>query len=151
MTAATLPMTGGCRCGRVRFTITAPPLLTMACHCSGCQRMTGGPYSISVAVPQAGFAITAGETVLGGLHGEQLHHHHCDRCKSWLFTRIHPDIGFINVRASMLDKPGWYVPFIETYTSEAFPWARTEAEYSYTEFPPMEAYQALIAEYVALD
>ncbi len=24
----------------MRFQITAPPLLTMACHCTGCQRMT---------------------------------------------------------------------------------------------------------------
>ena len=28
-----LPREGGCRCGQVRFKVTAPPLLTMACHC----------------------------------------------------------------------------------------------------------------------
>lgn len=144
MSKTNLPMTGSCRCGKVRFTITAPPLLTMACHCTGCQRMTASAYSISIAVPEDGFTVTAGETVIGGLHGEQLHHHHCDWCKSWLFTRIEPGFGFVNVRASMLDAPGWFAPFIETYTSEAFPWAKTGATHSYAQFPAMEEYQPLI-------
>jgi hypothetical protein len=150
MTDATLPMTGGCRCGKVRFTITAPALLTMACHCTGCQRMTASAYSLSIAVPTPGFSVTQGEPVIGGLHGDQSRHHHCDWCKSWLFTRIEPDMGFVNVRASMLDDASEYAPFIETYTSEAFPWAKTGAAHSYTQFPPMEAFQALIAEYAAL-
>ena len=27
-----LPWEGGCRCGEVRFRVTAPPLLSAACH-----------------------------------------------------------------------------------------------------------------------
>ncbi len=149
MAHAPLPMTGGCRCGKVRFAITAAPLLTMACHCTGCQRMTASAYSISVAVPEGGFAVTAGETVIGGLHGDQLHHHHCDWCKNWLFTQIEPGLGFVNVRAAMLDETGWFTPFIETFTSEAFPWAKTGAAHSYAQFPAMEEYQPLIAAFAA--
>lgn len=144
-----LPMHGGCRCGKVRFTITAPPLLTMVCHCTGCQRMTGGAYSASVAIPGPGFAVTEGETVIGGLHGDQVHHHHCDWCKSWVFTRIEPDIGFVNVRAAMLDDPSWFTPFVETYTSEAFTWAAVGAPHSFPRFPEMDAYPPLVAEFAA--
>ena len=145
-----LPVTGGCRCGKVRFQVDAPPLLAMVCHCTGCQRMTASAFSTSIAVPTPSFAVTQGEAVIGGLHGDQARHHHCDWCKSWLFTRIEPDMGFVNVRASMLDDASWFAPFIETYTDEAFPWAKTGAPHSYAQFPPMEAYQALIAEYAAL-
>lgn len=147
MNAPDLPIDGGCRCGEVRFCIDAPPLLTMACHCAGCQRMTASAFSLSVAVPTAGFRVTTGETAIGGLHGEQLHHHHCDRCKSWLFTRIEPDPGFVNVRATMLDEPRWFTPFVETFTAEALPWARTPARHSYPAFPAMEDFPALLAEY----
>jgi len=52
---------GGCRCGQVRFRFTAQPLLTMACHCRGCQRMTGSAFSLSAAYPASGFEVTAGE------------------------------------------------------------------------------------------
>ncbi len=142
-----LPMNGGCRCGKVRFTIAAPPLVTMMCHCTGCQRMTGGAYSTSVAVPTAGFALTEGETVIGGLHGEQLRHHHCDWCKSWMFTRIEPDPGFVNVRATMLDDPSWFTPFVETYTSEALPWAVVGAPHKFERFPAI--WQPILAAFAA--
>jgi hypothetical protein len=59
-----LPLEGGCRCGRVRLRITALPLLTMACHCTGCQRMTAGAFSLSVAIPAAGFSVTEGEPAI---------------------------------------------------------------------------------------
>jgi hypothetical protein len=141
-------MHGGCRCGKVRFTISAPPILTMVCHCTGCQRMTGGAYSTSVAVPNAGFAVE-GETVIGGLHGEQARHHHCDWCKSWMFTRIEPDIGFVNVRATMLDDPSWFAPFLETYTSEALPWAVVGAPHKFERFPGREDFQPILAAFAA--
>lgn len=134
--------TGGCRCGQVRFEITAPPMLTMACHCKGCQRMTGGPYSLSVAVPPEGFKVTKGEPVIGGV-GDPAVHYHCPHCKSWVFTR--PQMApFVNVRTPMLDDPSGLEPFTETYTSEAFAFAATGAAHSYPEFPPMEEWQTLM-------
>lgn len=133
--------TGGCRCGQIRFEITAPPMLTMACHCKGCQRMTGGPYSLSVAVPPEGFRVTKGEPVIGGV-GDPAVHHHCPHCLSWVFTR--PQMApFVNVRIPMLDDPSGLEPFVDTYTSAAFPFAKTGAPQGYPEFPPMEAWQAL--------
>lgn len=142
-----LPWTGGCRCGRVRFRITAPPMLTMACHCTGCQRMTSSAFSLSVLVPGAGFAVTEGEPVIGGLHGE-VAHFGCAWCLSWMFTRP-PGMDMVNVRATLLDDARWFTPFIETYASEALPWAKTPAVHSYAQFPPLEAYPALMAEFSA--
>lgn len=43
-----LPWTGGCRCGRVRIRITAPPMLTTACHCTDCQRMSASDHFVNV-------------------------------------------------------------------------------------------------------
>lgn len=145
-----LPWTGGCRCGQVRFAITQRPMLTMACHCAGCQRMTGSAFSTSIAVPSSGFTVTQGEPVIGGLHGDNPRHHHCEWCKSWVFTRIVPDMGFVNVRATLLDDARWFEPFVETYTSEALPWATTPARYRFPTFPDMASYPALLAEYAAL-
>ena len=144
MTIPVLPMTGGCRCGAVRFRITALPIVTSACHCTGCQRMTASAYSLSAAFPEAAFVITQGEPVIGGLHGPEARHHHCDHCKSWLFTRWG---DMVNLRATMLDDPCWFEPFLETWTHEKLPWASTPAQHSFEEFPPMEAFGDLIAEY----
>ena len=147
MADMTLPMEGGCRCGKLRFRISAPPILTMACHCTGCQKMSASAFSLSIAVPSDGFEVIQGEPVIGGLHGDQSRHHHCDWCKGWVFTRINPEPGFVNVRATMLDDKSGYVPFIETFRSEALPWATTPATHSYDTFPEMADYATLIAEF----
>ncbi|MBX3479673.1 MAG: GFA family protein [Caulobacter sp.] len=144
MPSPTLPLEGGCRCGQVRFRIAAAPMITMACHCTGCQKMSASAYSLSVMVPAEGFAVTAGEPVIGGLHGE-IRHNHCPHCLSWMFTRL--PRPFVNVRTTMLDDPSGFPPFIESYTSERLPWATTPAVHSFEQFPAPEDYPRLMAEY----
>ena len=141
-----LPWAGGCRCRRVRFKVTEPPLLTMACHCTGCQSMTASAFSLSVLVPATGFEVTSDTPVIGGLHGD-VQHYHCDWCKSWMFTRPPGDLPVVDVRAPLLDEHRWFAPYGEMYTSEKLPWAQTGAARSYARFPEMEEYSTLIAEY----
>ena len=138
---------GGCRCGQVRFRIGAAPMLTMACHCTGCQRMTGSAFSLSVLVAGPGFEVTAGEPVIGGLHGAPFHHH-CPHCMSWMFTRM-PGMDLVNVRSTLLDEPVWTTPYIETCTDERLPWAKTPAAHSFAKFPEPDEYGPLIAEFAA--
>ena len=148
MTMPELPIDGGCRCGKVRFRISVTPVMTSVCHCSGCQRMTASAFSTTIMVPSEGFAVIAGDPVIGGLHGDQSRHHHCDWCKSWLFTRIPPEYGpFVNVRATMLDDATWFAPYMETFTDEKLPWAQTGATRSYPTFPNMADYAALLEAY----
>jgi hypothetical protein len=142
-----LAQEGGCRCGQVRIIVSLPPFLTMACHCTGCQRMTGGAFSLSAAIPSKGFAITEGEPVIGGLHGTT-RHFFCPNCMSWMFTR--PDgFDFVNLRATMLDDSRGFAPFIETYTSEKLPWAATPALHSFEKFPAIDEYEGLMEKYAA--
>lgn len=138
-----LPWEGGCLCGGVRFRITAAPLMSMACHCNGCQKLTASAFSLSLLVPAQGFSVTKGEPALGGLHGPH-RQNYCPRCKSWVFTNPHGLDTVVNVRATMLDEHSWVVPFIETGAAERLDWAATPASRSYPQFPPMEDYPTLI-------
>lgn len=146
MHAETTVKDGGCRCGRVRLRVTKRPLLTMACHCTGCQRMSSSAFSLSAAVPADGFEITQGEPVIGGLHGASKHYF-CGWCMSWMFTRPDGIDWFVNLRPTMLDDACWSTPFMETWTSEKLPWATTAAVHSYAALPPMDAYEGLIKDY----
>lgn len=144
-----LPAAAGCRCGKVRFRITAPPLLTMACHCRGCQRMTASAFSVSAAIPTDAFAVIQGETEPGGCHAAGQDHRHCGWCKSWLFTRLPPGMGFVNVRATMFDDSSWSAPFVDTCTDDALAWASTGAPHRYPRFPAPDDYPRLIAAFAA--
>ena len=144
-----LPWEGGCRCGAVRIKVSKPPLLSVACHCTGCQRMSASAFSLTLSVPADGFEVTEGELVIGGLRGPQAHHHHCDRCKSWMFTRIEGMDQFVNLRPSMLDAHGWFVPFVEFFTGEKLPWAETPAKHSFEAAPEMAVFPGLIEDFAA--
>jgi hypothetical protein len=150
MDAPALPAEGGCRCGALRVRMTAQPIVTSACHCRGCQRMSASAFSLTVTLPEGGLEVVAGETVLGGLRGDDAQHHHCPKCLSWVFTTAPALAGFVNLRATMLDDPSWFAPFLETYTIERLPWAVTPARHSFERFPSVESYMALSEEYAKI-
>jgi hypothetical protein len=137
---------GGCRCGRLRFSVSTAPLITMACHCTGCQRMTASAFSLSALYRSSSFQVLKGEPAVGGLHGAT-RHFFCPFCMSWVFTRPDGLEDLVNVRATMLDDARGYTPFIETYTSEMLPWATTPAVHRFERFPPAERFPELLAEY----
>jgi hypothetical protein len=124
-------------------------MLTMACHCTGCQKMTGSAFSASAAFRAEDFAVTDGEPVVGGLRGDPAHFF-CPWCMSWMFTRPAQIPWMVNVRTTMLDAPAHLAPFAETYVSEKLAWAETGAAHSYERFPAMEAVAALGAAFSAM-
>ena len=143
------PHTGTCRCGQTQVEGSAPPVMTSACHCRGCQRMSASAFSLSAMVPTAAFRVTKGTPVKGGAQGPQLDHYFCPECKTWMFTRIVGMDDLVNLRPSLFDVVEWLRPFIETMTAEKLPWATTPARHSYAGFPPVEDFQKLIEAFAA--
>ena len=137
---------GGCRCGRVRFEASAAPRVTMACHCTGCQRMSSSAFSLSALFPAEAFRVTQGEPVIGGLHGAT-RHFFCGWCMSWMFTRPEGLDGFVNLRPTMFDDPRGFAPFVETMRREKLAWTETHAVHRFDGFPPPEQFVSLLEEY----
>lgn len=143
-----LPWHAGCRCGQIRMRVKEIPLIASACHCTGCQRMSASAFSLTLTIPKTGFEVVSGSPVRGGLQKE-VAHFHCPHCKSWVFTHPGDAFPFVNMRATMLDDPRWFQPYVETYTHEKLPWASTGAARSYETQPGFDEYESLIGEYRA--
>ena len=47
------PLTGGCLCGRVRYTARGAPTFELNCHCRVCQKITGSGYTPVAAFAEA--------------------------------------------------------------------------------------------------
>lgn len=144
MTDWKLPWSASCLCGRVRMRVTAAPMVTMACHCRGRQKLTSGPYSLSLMLPAAGLEIE-GATEIGGEHREESVHHFCAYCKNWLCTSGIAGGQFVNFRPTMLDDASWIVPYIESYVSAKLPGVVSGAKYSFEKFPEPHQYPQLMA------
>ena len=61
MSEKRLPIEGGCQCGAVRYESTEPPTNGSYCHCTSCQRLSGGFHRVVIFVPRSGFRFTKGE------------------------------------------------------------------------------------------
>jgi hypothetical protein len=148
MTQVSTSKSGGCRCGQVRFTASPPALLTMACHCKGCQRMTGSAFSLSTMFGADQFAVTVGSPVIGGMKAFPAHYV-CPNCFSWVFTKVAtPNGELVNVRTTMFDTPDDAPPFIETCCDERLEWVQVGAVHSFDKFPPSVQFSSLISEYI---
>jgi len=61
MVEETMPITGGCLCGAVRYEANEPPSKGVICHCRMCQRTTGSAFEAITRFPQTAFRFTKGE------------------------------------------------------------------------------------------
>jgi len=142
-----LPQIGSCRCGEVMLEVAKAPIMTAACHCRGCQKMSASAFSLTAMVPAEGFRVVSGDVVKGGIQGPELDHYVCPFCKTWMFTRITGFDAVVNVRPTLFEVAEWTVPFIETMTSARLPWVRIPVQHSFDGMPDPAQFPALLAAY----
>lgn len=144
--STTLPVEGACMCGECRMRVRLAPIITMACHCKGCQKLSASAFSLTAMVPAQGFEVIEGKPQIGALHGEN-GYFYCPKCLNWLYTGL-ASAPFVNIRPTMFDVPAWSTPFVESYVSEKLPWAVTGARHSFEQYPTPDRYGPLMEEYV---
>ena len=115
---------GGCLCGAVRYVLNADPLMTAVCHCTHCQRQSGGVFSTNLAIPDAAYVQT-GETKVftdKGDSGKAVWRHFCGNCGSPILSKVEVMPGLALVKAGTLDDMSGLTPGIEVYTDHAADW-----------------------------
>ena len=140
--AISVPVTGGCACGAIRYECTAEPLFTWKCHCRDCQRSTGGGAAVNVAFSKSDGQFTKGapkEHASAGTTGQQTHRGFCAECGSPISARadLIPDIRGIS--AASLDDPSQIELVAHIWTASAQPWDELSARLPQFETTPTEA------------
>lgn len=147
MSQLKLPSGGTCRCSAIQFEILSSPIMTLACHCVDCQRMSASAFSLGAMVPANGFKIVKGTPVPRPLPGSKRHHFFCPACMTLIFTKIEGADARVNVRATLCHDSSWFTPFVETMTKDKLTWAVTPAIHSYNAFPSAEEFKRLLTEF----
>lgn len=122
--------TGGCLCGRVRYTLSGEPAFSGVCHCRNCQRYTGSAFEPVVAYPSAGVAITGELKTYNdtGDSGKPVRRRFCPNCGSGIVAEADMLPGIAIVLAGTLDDPASFQPAMEIYCSSAQPWVHAGGE-----------------------
>ncbi len=88
-------LTGGCRCGAVRYTIHAPALSTSHCWCGMCRKLHGAVMVTFSVVAKDKFTVDKGAETLGRFDSSPpSHRRFCSRCGCHLFIEMddYPDL-----------------------------------------------------------
>ena len=117
-----VPLTGGCKCGAVRFRMEAAPMITHCCHCRSCQRISGSAFGINAMVERDRLTMLEGtpEPFLGPDDGRMLR---CPACRStlWAYHRHFGEaVAFVGV--GMLDEGERLAPEAHYFIRSKHPW-----------------------------
>jgi hypothetical protein len=129
-------VSGGCLCGRIRYSGEAEPLRMVACHCKNCQRFTGSAFLTVFALPKDTITLTGDPMVYtqpGGTTGMPLHRVFCPDCGSSVMM-YRDDTGRINIAAGTLDDASFFKPTANIYCDAKQAWVQLS--------PEMNAYAA---------
>ena len=100
------PITGGCRCGAVRYRVaiaTLPPCY--ACHCHQCQRWSGSAFSQQALVPEAALDVTGPIVEYRRTAEDSTSHHRiCGECHARIHNTSTRRPGMAVLRAGTLDR-----------------------------------------------
>ena len=120
-----LEITGGCRCGAVRYRTSAEPLMTRVCWCRDCQYLGAGSGTVNVVFPKAAFTISGapGDYVSLSDSGNVMHRKFCTACGTPLFSEAESRPHLIFIRAGALDDPNIVKPATTIWVSQAPAWA----------------------------
>lgn len=122
------PCEGGCTCGQIRYRVEAAPFITHACHCTFCQRQTGGPHVINALIEAGNVTVLQGEvetlTLPTGSGAGQVVAR-CPECRiavwsNYLVTGFDEHLLFL--RVGTLDDAARIPPDIHIYTASKQPW-----------------------------
>ena len=118
-----LPLTGGCGCGAVRFEVSAPLVAAVYCHCTRCQRRTGAAVAASARVEPGSFRIVAGEQLVGTWAPEGgFEKAFCSACGSALYAQSPEDREIVAVRLGAFDDDPGIRPSARQFVDYAAVW-----------------------------
>ncbi len=123
--AAAGPLSGGCRCGRLRYRVVGKPRAVNCCHCHDCQRLTGSAFAVNAAYPASQVELSGSgwserdiSTDASGRRSWR-----CSACAVLLFGE-HPAFGdaLRFVRVGTLDAGERLVPDAHYFVRSKHPW-----------------------------
>jgi hypothetical protein len=122
----TTPLTGGCLCGAIRYSVDVPIAELRACHCTHCQKASGAAGSVNAVIPSAALRITRGRAKRYDAladSGRTLYRFFCGNCGSPLYSQRATAPETAVLRAGTLDEAGEMRITTNIWTRSARPWA----------------------------
>ena len=130
-TRPSLPMTGGCSCGAIRYEIASFPLLLYTCNCTDCQTASGSAFALNMPILTKDFHVLQGEPKgwrRPSPTGADVTSWFCGDCGGRIYGERAGRPETINIRAGTLDDTTWLVPIAHMFMRSAQSWTLPAAD-----------------------
>lgn len=118
-----MSITGGCRCGAIRYELSGAPDRVSLCHCRDCQLSAGAPMVSWAMMPKDRLKVTRGETRTVNSSGDSFRQF-CPTCGTGLFYVNETFLpGLVDVQSMTLDDPSAFPPGAQVQVAERPDWA----------------------------
>ena len=131
VTPITVPYQGGCTCGAIRYECSEAPLAMFNCHCSDCQRASGGAFVTVALVRESALRLLSGQAKFHrtvSTSGRWTDRGFCLECGTPLFAKGEVAPGYISIKPGSLDDASWFKPTIDTWAPSAPAWLHLDPE-----------------------
>ena len=121
-----MAITGGCLCGKVRFTIEADaPIAARVCWCRVCQYVGAGSGTANAVFPKDKTEVTGALASYDNIaeSGNHMRRSFCPSCGTPLFSEAAERPQALVVRIGALDEPADVRPQMTIWTRSAPDWA----------------------------
>ena len=127
----TMPVTGGCQCGFVRYELTGKPLPIVICHCKECQKQTSSAFGMTLPAFRRDFKLLSGtlkEWRRLADSGREVVCYFCPDCGTRLYhsSSLGPD--YLHLKPGTLDDTSWLEPVAQVWTKSVQPWLKLANE-----------------------
>jgi hypothetical protein len=121
-----MAITGGCLCGKVRFTIDADaPMAARVCWCRVCQYVGAGSGTATAVFPKDKVNVTGPLATYANIaeSGNHMRRSFCPNCGTPIFSEAEERPQAIVVRLGTLDDPSAVRPALTIWAKMAPAWA----------------------------
>ena len=118
------PQRGRCLCGDLEYSLREDPLTLYLCHCTDCQRQSGGSFGLSMIVRSETLEVVRGKPEQYEVEmedGRLKRAIYCSRCSTRLWGPSGLE-GFACLEPGTLDDTSWLKPVAHVWVSSAQGW-----------------------------
>jgi len=119
------PYSGNCLCNQIKFRLNAEPITVVACHCTNCQRRSGGALQLSMYVFRDSLEVIAGVfsiVTTTAEDGQEYRNNICASCQTRLWSESVTPSPYADLRPSTLELAKTFNPVAHVFVRSALPW-----------------------------
>jgi hypothetical protein len=118
-------MKASCQCGQLTAEVAddAQPM-TIACHCTSCQKRSGSPFGMVAYYPAPEVAVSgqAKEFTRAADSGSTLTNGFCPQCGSTIYVKVARVPHLMGVTVGTISNPGFGPPELSVYEEVRHDW-----------------------------